>query len=169
MELKLNLKSWLSPTLTTRETTNSSVPRWTAAILCLMQLRSQQIPQTMRLVKSVFADMDRIQQSNKCLSSCMHALIMSSWMLSLCKAHLCSKCLVLKQIFILFFLSFTVKKDVKDETYDRMQQFKKKAKELRILDSKTAQNLCTCFFFYYCCVFLLFHSFNIIATRPATS
>lgn len=37
-----------------------------------------------------------------------------------------------------------VKKDMKDETDDRMQQFKKKAKELRILDSKTAQNLCKC-------------------------
>ncbi|XP_034064012.1 protein diaphanous homolog 2 isoform X4 [Gymnodraco acuticeps] len=34
-----------------------------------------------------------------------------------------------------------VKKDVKDETDDRMQHFKKKAKELRILDAKTAQNL----------------------------
>ncbi|KAI7801810.1 hypothetical protein IRJ41_017703 [Triplophysa rosa] len=33
-----------------------------------------------------------------------------------------------------------VKKDV-DETDDRMTQFKKKAKELRILDAKTAQNL----------------------------
>uniref|UniRef100_A0A8C4FE27 Diaphanous-related formin 2 n=1 Tax=Dicentrarchus labrax TaxID=13489 RepID=A0A8C4FE27_DICLA len=31
--------------------------------------------------------------------------------------------------------------NVKDETDDRMQQFKKKAKELRILDAKTAQNL----------------------------
>ncbi|CAM9178736.1 unnamed protein product, partial [Lampetra planeri] len=30
---------------------------------------------------------------------------------------------------------------MKDETDDRMQQFKKKAKELRILDAKTAQNL----------------------------
>ncbi|XP_067373965.1 protein diaphanous homolog 2 isoform X3 [Channa argus] len=34
-----------------------------------------------------------------------------------------------------------VKKDVKDETDDKMPQFKKKAKELRILDAKTAQNL----------------------------
>ncbi|XP_061747984.1 protein diaphanous homolog 2 isoform X3 [Nerophis ophidion] len=33
------------------------------------------------------------------------------------------------------------RKDVKDETDDRMTQFKKKAKELRILDAKTAQNL----------------------------
>lgn len=38
---------------------------------------------------------------------------------------------------------------MKDETDDRMPQFKKKAKELRILDSKTAQNLCTCCVFYY--------------------
>uniref|UniRef100_A0A8C2XGF3 Diaphanous related formin 2 n=1 Tax=Cyclopterus lumpus TaxID=8103 RepID=A0A8C2XGF3_CYCLU len=37
--------------------------------------------------------------------------------------------------------SSQMKKDVNDETDDRMQQFKKKAKELRILDSKTAQNL----------------------------
>ncbi|XP_051929352.1 protein diaphanous homolog 2 isoform X6 [Hippocampus zosterae] len=34
-----------------------------------------------------------------------------------------------------------VRKDTKDETDDRMTQFKKKAKELRILDPKTAQNL----------------------------
>uniref|UniRef100_A0A087YF09 FH2 domain-containing protein n=1 Tax=Poecilia formosa TaxID=48698 RepID=A0A087YF09_POEFO len=34
-----------------------------------------------------------------------------------------------------------VKKDVTDETDDRVPQFKKKAKELRILDPKTAQNL----------------------------
>ncbi|XP_077464737.1 protein diaphanous homolog 2 isoform X3 [Stigmatopora argus] len=34
-----------------------------------------------------------------------------------------------------------VRKDTKDETDDRMTQFKKKAKELRILDAKTAQNL----------------------------
>lgn len=40
------------------------------------------------------------------------------------------------------FVSFAVKKAVKDETDDRMPQFKKKAKELRILDAKTAQNLC---------------------------
>uniref|UniRef100_A0A3Q0SBH7 Diaphanous related formin 2 n=1 Tax=Amphilophus citrinellus TaxID=61819 RepID=A0A3Q0SBH7_AMPCI len=32
-------------------------------------------------------------------------------------------------------------KDVKDENEDRVPQFKKKAKELRILDAKTAQNL----------------------------
>lgn len=38
---------------------------------------------------------------------------------------------------------------MKDETDDRMPQFKKKAKELRILDSKTAQNLCTCCIYYY--------------------
>lgn len=44
-------------------------------------------------------------------------------------------------IKILFFFP-AVKKDVKDETDDRMSQFKKKAKELRILDAKTAQNLC---------------------------
>ncbi|XP_061690206.1 protein diaphanous homolog 2 isoform X2 [Syngnathoides biaculeatus] len=34
-----------------------------------------------------------------------------------------------------------VRKDTKDETDDRMTQFKKKARELRILDAKTAQNL----------------------------
>ncbi|XP_035989625.1 protein diaphanous homolog 2-like [Fundulus heteroclitus] len=34
-----------------------------------------------------------------------------------------------------------MKKDVSDETDDRVPQFKKKAKELRILDAKTAQNL----------------------------
>uniref|UniRef100_A0A8C4FC84 Diaphanous-related formin 2 n=1 Tax=Dicentrarchus labrax TaxID=13489 RepID=A0A8C4FC84_DICLA len=39
------------------------------------------------------------------------------------------------------YFSSQMKKDVKDETDDRMQQFKKKAKELRILDAKTAQNL----------------------------
>lgn len=43
--------------------------------------------------------------------------------------------------FVLLFFS-AVRKDLKVETDDRMQQFKKKAKELRILDSKTAQNLC---------------------------
>lgn len=37
---------------------------------------------------------------------------------------------------------FAVRKDVKDETDNKMPQFKKKAKELRILDAKTAQNLC---------------------------
>lgn len=42
----------------------------------------------------------------------------------------------------LCFLFSAVKKDVKVENDDRMQQFKKKAKELRILDAKTAQNLC---------------------------
>lgn len=42
--------------------------------------------------------------------------------------------------FVLFFSA--VRKDLKVETDDRMQQFKKKAKELRILDPKTAQNLC---------------------------
>lgn len=35
-----------------------------------------------------------------------------------------------------------MRKDLKVENDDRMQQFKKKAKELRILDPKTAQNLC---------------------------
>ncbi|KAG8003882.1 Protein diaphanous-like protein 2, partial [Nibea albiflora] len=39
------------------------------------------------------------------------------------------------------FIVSAVKKDVHDETDNRMQQFKKKAKELRILDAKTAQNL----------------------------
>lgn len=56
-----------------------------------------------------------------------------------------SKMRGIKASFFVFFYHFsTVKKDVKDETDDRMQQFKKKAKELRILDSKTAQNLCKC-------------------------
>uniref|UniRef100_A0A674NWC7 Diaphanous related formin 2 n=1 Tax=Takifugu rubripes TaxID=31033 RepID=A0A674NWC7_TAKRU len=45
------------------------------------------------------------------------------------------------QLSLSFSAHSKVKKDVKDETDDRMQQFKKKAKELRILDSKTAQNL----------------------------
>lgn len=31
---------------------------------------------------------------------------------------------------------------MKDETDSQVPQFKKKAKELRILDAKTAQNLC---------------------------
>lgn len=48
-----------------------------------------------------------------------------------------------------------MKKDVKDETDDRMQQFKKKAKELRILDAKTAQNLCKYMHLY---VFSVFYS-----------
>lgn len=43
---------------------------------------------------------------------------------------------------VLFSFHPAVKKDLKEENDDRMQQFKKKAKELRILDSKTAQNLC---------------------------
>lgn len=38
-------------------------------------------------------------------------------------------------------VSVSVKKAV-EETDDRMTQFKKKAKELRVLDPKTAQNLC---------------------------
>uniref|UniRef100_A0A3B5MDT7 Diaphanous-related formin 2 n=1 Tax=Xiphophorus couchianus TaxID=32473 RepID=A0A3B5MDT7_9TELE len=41
----------------------------------------------------------------------------------------------------LCFSSQSKKKDVSDETDDRVPQFKKKAKELRILDAKTAQNL----------------------------
>lgn len=45
------------------------------------------------------------------------------------------------QLSLCFSSQSKVKKDMKDETDDRMQQFKKKAKELRILDSKTAQNL----------------------------
>ncbi|XP_028271324.1 protein diaphanous homolog 2 isoform X3 [Parambassis ranga] len=47
-------------------------------------------------------------------------------------------------LFAQLSLSFSqskVRKDVKDETDDKMPQFKKKAKELRILDAKTAQNL----------------------------
>ncbi|XP_049898637.1 protein diaphanous homolog 2 isoform X4 [Epinephelus moara] len=45
------------------------------------------------------------------------------------------------QLSLCFSSQSKVRKDVKDETDDRMQQFKKKAKELRILDAKTAQNL----------------------------
>ncbi|XP_044062188.1 protein diaphanous homolog 2 [Siniperca chuatsi] len=45
------------------------------------------------------------------------------------------------QLSLCFSSQSKVKKDVKDETDDRMTQFKKKAKELRILDAKTAQNL----------------------------
>nr|XP_020446937.1 protein diaphanous homolog 2 [Monopterus albus] len=41
----------------------------------------------------------------------------------------------------LWFSQSKAKKDMKDETDERMPQFKKKAKELRILDAKTAQNL----------------------------
>ncbi|XP_073710451.1 protein diaphanous homolog 2 isoform X4 [Misgurnus anguillicaudatus] len=44
------------------------------------------------------------------------------------------------QLSLAFSSKTRVKKDV-DETDDRMTQFKKKAKELRILDAKTAQNL----------------------------
>lgn len=62
-----------------------------------------------------------------------------------------------KSYFFVVVLFSTVKKDMKDEVDDRMQQFKKKAKELRILDSKTAQNLCTCcdFFFFFLIISLL--------------
>ncbi|XP_055080523.1 protein diaphanous homolog 2 isoform X3 [Periophthalmus magnuspinnatus] len=45
------------------------------------------------------------------------------------------------QLSLCFSSHSKVKKDTADETDSRMQQFKKKAKELRILDSKTAQNL----------------------------
>ncbi|XP_008274502.1 protein diaphanous homolog 2 [Stegastes partitus] len=45
------------------------------------------------------------------------------------------------QLSLCFSSQSKVKKDMKDETDDRMPQFKKKAKELRILDAKTAQNL----------------------------
>ncbi|KAM8908098.1 protein diaphanous homolog 2 isoform 4-T6 [Spinachia spinachia] len=45
------------------------------------------------------------------------------------------------QLSLCFSSQSKVKKDLKEENDDRMQQFKKKAKELRILDSKTAQNL----------------------------
>lgn len=41
---------------------------------------------------------------------------------------------------ISFFLA--ARKDLKDENEEKVPQFKKKAKELRILDAKTAQNLC---------------------------
>ncbi|XP_026883748.2 protein diaphanous homolog 2 isoform X3 [Electrophorus electricus] len=44
------------------------------------------------------------------------------------------------QLSLFFSSKSRVKKDV-EETDDRMTQFKKKAKELRILDAKTAQNL----------------------------
>lgn len=71
-----------------------------------------------------------------------------------------------KADFFFVVLFSTVKKDMKDEADDRMQQFKKKAKELRILDSKTAQNLCMCCGFFF---LLLFHSFNTLAIRPAAS
>lgn len=43
-------------------------------------------------------------------------------------------------IFLFFFLA--ARKDLKDENEEKVPQFKKKAKELRILDAKTAQNLC---------------------------
>uniref|UniRef100_A0A096LUV1 Diaphanous related formin 2 n=1 Tax=Poecilia formosa TaxID=48698 RepID=A0A096LUV1_POEFO len=45
------------------------------------------------------------------------------------------------QLSLCFSSQSKVKKDVSDETDDRVPQFKKKAKELRILDPKTAQNL----------------------------
>ncbi|XP_035983252.1 protein diaphanous homolog 2 isoform X4 [Fundulus heteroclitus] len=45
------------------------------------------------------------------------------------------------QLSLYFSSKSKVKKDVSDETDDRVPQFKKKAKELRILDAKTAQNL----------------------------
>uniref|UniRef100_A0A8C6WQX9 Diaphanous-related formin 2 n=1 Tax=Neogobius melanostomus TaxID=47308 RepID=A0A8C6WQX9_9GOBI len=44
-------------------------------------------------------------------------------------------------LFAQLSLCFSSQSRGKDETDDRMQQFKKKAKELRILDAKTAQNL----------------------------
>ncbi|XP_077103998.1 protein diaphanous homolog 2 isoform X7 [Siphateles boraxobius] len=47
---------------------------------------------------------------------------------------------MLGQLSLSFSSKSRVKKDV-EETDDRMTQFKKKAKELRILDAKTAQNL----------------------------
>lgn len=43
-------------------------------------------------------------------------------------------------IFLFFFIA--ARKDLKDENEEKVPQFKKKAKELRILDAKTAQNLC---------------------------
>uniref|UniRef100_A0A3Q1FW88 Protein diaphanous homolog 2 n=1 Tax=Acanthochromis polyacanthus TaxID=80966 RepID=A0A3Q1FW88_9TELE len=45
------------------------------------------------------------------------------------------------QLSLCFSSQSKVRTDVKDETDNRMPQFKKKAKELRILDAKTAQNL----------------------------
>lgn len=53
-----------------------------------------------------------------------------------------------------------MRKDLKVENDDRMQQFKKKAKELRILDPKTAQNLCELESYFFFCNFIShwFHS-----------
>ncbi|XP_053734745.1 protein diaphanous homolog 2 isoform X3 [Synchiropus splendidus] len=45
------------------------------------------------------------------------------------------------QLSLCFSSQSKARRDVKDETDDRMPQFKKKAKELRVLDAKTAQNL----------------------------
>ncbi|XP_037531130.1 protein diaphanous homolog 2 [Nematolebias whitei] len=45
------------------------------------------------------------------------------------------------QLSLCFSSQSKVKKDVSDETDNKVPQFKKKAKELRILDAKTAQNL----------------------------
>ncbi|XP_069026633.1 protein diaphanous homolog 2 isoform X5 [Embiotoca jacksoni] len=45
------------------------------------------------------------------------------------------------QLSLCFSSQSKVRKDLKDETDDKTPQFKKKAKELRILDAKTAQNL----------------------------
>lgn len=77
--------------------------------------------------------------------------------------------IVILKIFFCCFVP-TVKKDVKDETDNRMTQFKKKAKELRILDAKTAQNLCKyiqlCFF---CCFSLLLLFYFILFLLPITT
>lgn len=56
--------------------------------------------------------------------------------------HVCYNVSNFQVFFLLFFVCLPVKKDVRDETDNKVPQFKKKAKELRILDAKTAQNLC---------------------------
>ena len=49
---------------------------------------------------------------------------------------------VMDCVLTLNLLLFSPAKKDLDVTDDRMSQFKKKAKELRVLDPKTAQNLC---------------------------
>ena len=57
------------------------------------------------------------------------------------------------------------KRDAKDETDDRTPQFKKKVKELRILDAKTAQNLCKYLRLHF--IKLIFpDTFNTITSHP---
>lgn len=59
------------------------------------------------------------------------------------------KCLSISCVMYLYiyvcnisFFFLAARKDLKDENEEKVPQFKKKAKELRILDAKTAQNLC---------------------------